>query len=282
MKIINGALESNNILLDLKKKVEDLAEKDIFPKLAIILVGKNPASEIYVRRKIDKAREVGVRIEFTHFLEDTPESEVLDKIDEFNEREDVHGMIVQLPLPGHMNPATVQSRIVPQKDVDGFHPNNLGALFSGLEPYHIPATALGAIHLIKTCKPDIKGLNAVVVGKSNIAGKPIACRLIEHEATVTLCHTLTKDLPEVTKRADIVVLATGDPMFFTDKYFSKGQIVIDVGITKLREGKVVGDVDFEKVSKIVSRITPVPGGVGPMTISYLISNTINAAKILSK
>jgi len=188
---------------------------------------------------------------------------------------------VQLPVPSHINQDKIQSAIAPLKDIDAFHPYNVGSLYSGCEPYFIPPTPFGCLHLIQTIYDDITGKDVVIVGKSNIVGKPLASLLMEKQATVTICHSLTKNLPEITSKADIVVLAAGDPEFFGVEYFSEGQLVIDVGISKKANGKMVGDVDFDQVKEIVSYISPVPGGVGPMTIAYLLNNCVVAAQRLS-
>ena len=189
---------------------------------------------------------------------------------------------MQLPLPDHIEQSKVQSKILPKKDVDAFNPYNIGLLYSGFDPYFISPTPYGILHLIKTCSPNIEGKNVVIIGKSNIVGKPLASLCMKEHATVSVCHSLTKNLPEITKKADIVVIATGAAEFFGKEYFREGQIIIDVGITRKDDGKLVGDVAFEEVSKIVSYISPVPRGVGPMTIAYLMANCVLSAKYASK
>lgn len=282
MTIIDGKKEAAQITDNLAVKVSELAARNIFPKLAIILASNNPASEIYIAAKIAKAKEIGIKTELIKFPENVSEEELLSEIERLNNNKDITAIIVQLPLPKAIDQSKIQAKIVPHKDVDAFNPYNVGMLYSGFKPYYFPPTPSGIVHLIKTCSPKIEGKDIVLVGKSNIVGKPLASLLMKEHATVTICHSLTKNLEEMTKRADIVILATGAAEFFTAKFFSPGQIVIDVGITKKANGELAGDVDFNQVSKIVDYITPVPGGVGPMTIAYLMVNCVESVKYLSK
>lgn len=279
MTIIDGKQEAEKLIQKLKSEVVDLS---IRPLLAIVLIGNNAASEIYVSTKISKAKEIGIETELLKFDSDISENELLGIIDKLNNREEVTGIIVQLPLPDHISQEKVQTKILPEKDIDAFNPYNVGMLYAGFDPYFIAPTPNGILHLIKTCCPNIEGKNIVVIGKSNIVGKPFTSLCMREHATVTICHSLTKDLADITKRADIVVVATGASEFFGKEYFSKGQIVIDVGITRKDNGKLVGDVRFDEVSQIVSYISPVPGGVGPMTIAYLMVNCVLSARYLSK
>lgn len=274
MSIIDGKLIANQITENLK---QEIAKNNLSPKLAIILIGSHTANEIYVKAKISKAKEIGIEAELIRLESDVSEDELLEKIEDLNNDSSIHAIIVQLPIPAHINLALIQSSIDPAKDVDAFNPFNVGMLYSGFDPYFLPPTPMGCFHLIKSVSDEVIGKNIVIVGKSNIVGKPLASLLLREQATVTLCHSHTNNLADITKKADIVILATGASEFFTEEYFSEGQIVIDVGISKNSEGKIVGDVDFANVSKKVAHITPVPGGSGPMTIAYLMSNCVVAS-----
>lgn len=278
MTIIDGRLEAEKVIQNLREEVSHLAIK---PHLAIILIGNNPSSEIYVSSKISKAKEIGIETEILKF-DNISEDELLQIIEDLNNRADVTGIIVQLPLPNHISQGKVQAKILPEKDVDAFNPYNVGMLYLGFDPYFISPTPNGIMHLIKTCCPNIEGKNIVIIGKSNIVGKPLASICMKEHATVSICHSLTKDLASITKRADIIIIATGATEFFGKEYFSEGQIVIDVGITRKDNGKLAGDVRFDEVSQIVSHISPVPGGVGPMTVAYLMVNCVLSAKYASK
>lgn len=278
MSIIDGKKEAEIIFEDLASEISNLSKENIFPKLAIILIGDYVASEIYVKVKLSKAKHIGIQTELIRFNSEVSEDEILDKIDSLNNDDSVNAIIVQLPIPDHIDQSKIQAKIVAEKDVDAFNPYNVGMLYSGFDPYFIPPTPHGVLHLIKTQCKKLEGKDIVIVGKSNIVGKPLASLLMKEHATVSVCHSLTKNLADITKRADIVVTATGATEFFTKEYFTQGQIVIDVGISRKSDDTLVGDVAFDEVSKIVSHISPVPGGVGPMTIAYLMANTVEAAK----
>jgi len=247
------------------------------PKLSVLIVGENPASQSYVRNKEKSAREVGFTSETIKLPETTTASELLMQIERLNQDDDVHGILVQLPLPKQMDEQAVIGQIAVHKDVDGFHPEQVGALSIGLESLE-PCTPAGIVQLLKYYEIEVEGKHAVVVGRSNIVGKPVANMLLKLNATVTVVHSRTKDLASFTKRADILIVAIGKPYFLTADMVKKGAVVIDVGINRTAEGKLVGDVAFETVQKKVSGITPVPGGVGPMTITMLLANTLAAFK----
>lgn len=268
--LIDGKARAGEIMAKLK---EEIARKKITPGLAVVLVGENPASEVYVRNKIKACLEVGIKSLDNKLPETTSEAELLKLIEKLNNDKNVHGILVQLPLPKQIDSDKVLNAIDPSKDVDGFHPVNLGRLLSGQNGLR-PCTPLGVMDLIDFTGVDIKGKNAVVVGRSNIVGKPVAVMLLERHATVTVCHSRTQDLPGVVKNADIVVAAIGKPNFIKGDWIKKGAVVIDVGINRLEGGKLTGDVDFNEASKNAAWITPVPGGVGPMTIAMLLKNTV--------
>lgn len=243
------------------------------PHLAVIIVGSNPASQSYVKGKSKACEEVGIRNTTIALPEDVTEQELLQTIDELNSNTDVHGILVQLPLPSHIDEHTVMNHIAPEKDVDGFHPVNVDALYTSKSTGIIPCTPKGIIHLLRDANVDIAGKNAVVIGRSNIVGLPIAKLLLDNNATVTVCHSRTKDLSKITSEADILIVAIGKPKFVKADMVKPGAIVIDVGVNRV-DGKLVGDVDFDNVEYRVKMITPVPGGVGPMTITCLLENTI--------
>ncbi|OGQ05472.1 MAG: bifunctional 5,10-methylene-tetrahydrofolate dehydrogenase/5,10-methylene-tetrahydrofolate cyclohydrolase [Deltaproteobacteria bacterium RIFCSPLOWO2_01_44_7] len=259
------------------QEVQQLKAKGIQPGLAFILVGDNPASQIYVNNKKKACDEVGI----TNFLEKLPgdisQTGLLKKIEALNEDPRVHGILVQLPLPKHLDTNAILNRIHPKKDVDGLHPNNLGKLYLNL-PGLKPCTPQAVIAMVESTGTDIKGKDACVVGRSSIVGRPAASLLVQKDATVTLCHSQTKNLAEKIGAADIVVAAIGKPEFVKGDWIKKGAVVIDVGINRLPNGKIVGDVDFESAQKKADFITPVPGGVGPMTIAMLLKNTLEACK----
>ena len=260
----------------LKSKVQEIKKKGVFPKLAVIMVGEDGASKIYVRNKSKACEELG--IEFEEFLLDntTTQEQLLKLINDLNNRKEVHGILLQSPIPGHLDINEAFRTIAPEKDVDGFNPINVGKLVLGQETF-ISCTPFGIIKLLEEYNIDIEGKNAVVIGRSNIVGKPMLQCLLNKNATVTICHSKTKNLPEITKNADILVCALGKAKFVKKDMVKQGAIVIDVGINRNEEGKVCGDVDFEEVSKVASYITPVPGGVGPMTIAMLMNNIVKAA-----
>ncbi len=276
-KLIDGKAIANNIRLELEEQVKELAAKNIVPGLAVILVGDNSASDTYVRMKAKACEQIGMYSEVIRMSADTEESAVLDKIEELNLRKDIHGILVQLPLPPQINEQKVIDQINENKDVDGFTPHNVGNLVIQ-DPSFIPCTPNGIMELIHSTGVDIAGKHAVVVGRSNIVGKPVALLLLHENATVTICHSKTENLQALTKLADILIVAMGKPHFITKEYVKAGALVIDVGINRLADGKLVGDVDLESVQEIASFITPVPRGVGPMTITMLLANTIKAAE----
>lgn len=279
--IINGNSVAQEIRNEIKNKVLALKnQRGIIPGLAVILVGEDPASKIYVRRKTEDCEEVGFFSREFKLPENTEEQRLLSIIDELNRDDKIHGILVQLPLPKHFNPNAVIDAIDPRKDVDGFHPYNMGRLFTG-DPFHQACTPFGIIELMNRYNIEIEGKNAVIVGRSNIVGKPLTMMLITRHATVTVCHTRTKNLSEVTRRADILVAAAGSIEMIKGDMVREGAVVIDVGINRREDGKLVGDVAFSEVVDKASYITPVPGGVGPMTRAMLLSNTYDAATRLA-
>jgi len=256
-------------------------EKGIVPGLAVILVGDDPASQIYVGRKEKACEEAGFLSRHFGLPAQTREEELLRLVDELNRDPAIHGILVQLPLPGHIRTAAVIEAVDPRKDVDGFHPYNMGRLLEG-NPLHRACTPLGVMELLDRSGIPIEGKEAVIVGRSNIVGKPLALMLLLRHATITVCHTRTRDLAGVTKRADILVAAAGKAEMVQGEMVKEGAVVIDVGVNRLPDGRLVGDVAFSEVEPKASYITPVPGGVGPMTIAMLLQNTLNSAKHLSK
>ena len=274
-KIIDGKRISELLRLDTAQKVKNRKEGLRAPGLAVIIVGENPASRIYVNNK-KKACEVCGFNSFEYAMpENTSEKELLDLIAELNSRADVDGILCQLPLPSHIDENKVIDAISPEKDVDGFSPVNTGNLLSG-KPCFAPCTPAGVVEMLRYEGIEIAGKHCVIVGRSNIVGKPAALLMLQENATVTICHSRTKNLAEEVKRADIVIAAIGKPGFITADMIKEGAVVIDVGINRLENGKVTGDVDFETVKEKASYITPVPGGVGPMTITMLMKNTLTS------
>lgn len=279
--IIDGKKIAQDIRGEIRKRALELkAKTGIVPGLAVILVGEDSASKIYVKRKEDACKEAGFVSREYRLPSDAAESEVTGIIGELNSDDEIHGILVQLPLPGSLNQDAIIEAIDPGKDVDGFHPYNIGRLFYG-KPCHRACTPLGIIELLDRSGIEIAGREAVIVGRSNIVGKPLALMLLARHATVTICHTRTKRLTEVTGRAELLISAAGKPGMITGDMVRKGAVVIDVGINRLDSGKLVGDVVFNEVSEIASCITPVPGGVGPMTIAMLLSNTLKAALLFA-
>jgi methylenetetrahydrofolate dehydrogenase (NADP+)/methenyltetrahydrofolate cyclohydrolase len=277
-EIIDGKKVSEHIRAEIAEGVEKLkAETGITPGLAAVLVGEDPASEIYVRNKRKACADAGMYSEEHKLPAETTEQELLNLVDRLNNDLNIHGILVQLPLPDHINEAKILRAVTPLKDVDGFHPYNVGLLVEG-NPSFISCTPHGIIKMLEFYNIDIAGKQAVIVGRSNIVGKPVSMLLLHRHATVTICHSRTKPLDEVTRRADILVAAIGRANFITADMVKEGAVVIDVGINRNEEGKLTGDVDFEAVSQKASYITPVPGGVGPMTISMLLWNTLESAK----
>jgi len=277
MTILDGKKLSEKIKNQVKTEVDELKKEGITPGLAVILVGNDPASQTYVRMKKSACEKVGMYSVVHEFPESITEKELLSTIDMINENPNIHGLLIQLPLPKHIDTTKVLERVSPVKDVDGFHPYNMGRLVEGLDTF-APCTPLGVMELFKEYSIDVYGKDVCVVGASNIVGKPMWALLVNEMATVDICHIATKDLKEHTKRADIVIVGVGKPNLITADMVKEGAVVIDIGINKLPDGKLVGDVDFENVSKKASYITPVPGGVGPMTIAMLLKNTLKAAK----
>ena len=278
-EIIDGKFVSSVMRDSLKDKIASFkAETGKSVGLAVILVGNNPASAVYVRNKRRACQQVGIDSYQIEMPEDTTEKELLSKIDELNSDDKVNGILVQLPLPGHISEEKVIERISPLKDVDAFHPSNVGRIMIGNYTF-LPCTPAGIIALLDYYKVEIAGKRCVVIGRSNIVGKPMSLLLTERNGTVTLCHSKTQSLKEITLRADIIVVAIGRPYFLTADMVKEGAVVIDVGINRLDDGKLVGDVCFDEVKDKASMITPVPGGVGPMTITMLLYNALSAAKM---
>lgn len=273
--IIDGKALQEKILGELKKSLEEIKDYGT-PCLRVILIGNNPSSVIYVRNKTKVAKELGIDAETIHLPEDVKREEVLELLQSLNKDPKVSGILVQLPLPSHLDPDEVTLNIDPAKDVDGLHPWNMGLLFQG-KPQILPCTPFGIMRMIKEVNYEIKGKRAVVIGRSNIVGKPVAQLLLMEDATVTICHSKTKDLPEITKTADILVVAIGKPEFVRGDMVKEGAFVIDVGINRIN-GKIKGDVAFDEVKEVASYITPVPGGVGPMTIAMLMYNVVQTFK----
>lgn len=272
--ILDGKMLRDKIFESLKAKLDKMQQK---PTLAVILVGENPASQIYVRNKKKTAEKLGINSLSIEYPSDISEEELLNKIKELNADEKVTAILVQLPLPAHINKNRIIDAILPQKDVDGLTPYNLGKLFSGEEPYVYPCTPKGILLLLDEYNIKLEGKNIVVVGRSNLVGKPVAQMLLKRNATVTMCHSHTKNLSEITKTADIIVSAVGKKVI-GEKMLKSDCVVIDVGIFRDENGKISGDVDFENVSKTAAYISPVPGGVGPMTIASLMLNTVELAE----
>ncbi len=275
-QIIDGKLIAETIKSELKNKVLTLKEQSITPGLAVILVGENPASQVYVNNKKKACEYVGMKSFSYELPAQTSEKEVLDLVETLNNDNHVHGILVQLPLPKHMDEQKIILKIDPAKDVDGFHPQNVGALSIGLEGL-VSCTPAGVIELLKRSEIEIAGKHCVVVGRSNIVGKPVSLLLLREHATVTICHSRTKNLETVLKQADIVIAAVGITKFITGSMLKPGVVVIDVGINRDENGKLCGDVDFKSCQSVASHITPVPGGVGPMTIAMLMHNCVLAA-----
>ena len=277
-EIIDGKLVSRSLRENILDEVKRFKEEyHMTPGLAVILVGDDPASAVYVRNKHKGCLEVGMESFEIKMPSAVTEEELLSKIDELNARDDVHGILVQLPLPKHIDEEKIINRISPDKDVDAFHPINVGKIMIGNYDF-LPCTPAGIMELLAFYNVDLTGKECVVVGRSNIVGKPMAMLLLGKNGTVTVCHSRTKDLSEVTRRADVLVVAIGKAGFITADMIKPGAVVIDVGINRLDNGKLAGDVDFDGAMSVASMVTPVPGGVGPMTITMLLRNTLTAAK----
>ncbi|HOQ16254.1 MAG TPA: bifunctional methylenetetrahydrofolate dehydrogenase/methenyltetrahydrofolate cyclohydrolase FolD [Defluviitaleaceae bacterium] len=275
--IIDGKKISQDIKDELKAEVEDLKKKGIEPGLAVILVGNNPASKVYVSNKKKACEYIGIRSFSYELPEETSEEELLKLIKDLNQTKEVHGILVQLPLPKHIDENKILLSIDPSKDVDCFHPYNVGMISIGELNGFLPCTPAGIIELIKRSQIEIEGKKCVVVGRSNIVGKPVANLLLRNNGTVTICHSRTKNLKEICKEADILVAAIGKANFITADMVKDGAVLIDVGINRLENGKLCGDIDFENCKYKAMAITPVPGGVGPMTIAMLMKNCVKAA-----
>lgn len=278
-QIIDGNALAKKIRLEIASRTAALVKKGIKPGLAVLLVGEDPASQVYVRNKVKACEEAGMHSLLERLPADLTEDALLKRIHELNLDPSIHGILVQLPLPKHLNSHIVIESIAPEKDVDGFHVANAGALMIGV-PLFRPCTPYGCIKMLESIAYPIRGARAVIVGASNIVGKPMAMLLLQAGATVTICNSKTKDLSAHTKEADILVVATGRPKMITADMVKPGAVVIDVGINRMDDGKLCGDVDYESVKTVASAITPVPGGVGPMTITMLLLNTLEAAERL--
>ncbi|WP_226667609.1 bifunctional methylenetetrahydrofolate dehydrogenase/methenyltetrahydrofolate cyclohydrolase FolD [Metabacillus litoralis] len=275
--IIDGKQLSTTKRNELAKEVEQIKEGGLLPKLVVILVGDNPASLSYIRGKKKAAEEIGVGFQLEHYPESLTEKELLDVIESYNNNDEYHGILVQLPLPAHIDETAVVETISPLKDVDGFHPVNIGRMMTGQDTF-LPCTPAGIVEMIKSVGVEISGKNVVVVGRSNIVGKPVGQLLLNEHATVTYCHSKTQNLSSYTKDADILVAAVGRANFIKGEDIKPGAVVIDVGVNRLDTGKLCGDVVFDEAKEVASYLTPVPGGVGPMTITMLAHNTVQSAK----
>lgn len=276
-ELINGRELADKMQAQIKQEVQELEKEGIRPGLVVILVGENQASQTYVKNKDLAAAKIGIRSKIERLPETISETQLLSVIEEYNQDPDYHGILVQLPLPKHINEEKVLLAVNPDKDVDGFHPMNMGRLFIG-EPTMIPCTPYGIMKMFEAYNIDLEGKNAVVIGRSNIVGKPMAQLMMMKNATVTVAHSRTVDLPAVAREADILVVAIGRGHFVTKEFVKPGAVVIDVGMNRDENGKLIGDVKFDEVSEIASFITPVPKGVGPMTITMLMYQTVEAAK----
>ena len=276
-EIIDGKAVAKKIRKELKKEVEELKTKEITPKLAVIMVGDNSASQVYVRNKSKACEKAGIEFEEFLFDKDTTEEKLLDTIDMLNKDESVHGILLQSPVPKHINIQKAFEKISPKKDVDGFNAVNVGKLSIGQDAF-ISCTPYGIIKMLEEYNIETEGKHTVILGRSNIVGKPMIQCMLNKNATVTVCHSRTKNIAEITRNADILIAAIGKTKFVTEDMVKDDVVVIDVGINRMEDGTLCGDVDFENVSKKASYITPVPGGVGPMTIAMLIYNVVKAAK----
>ncbi|MBE3597458.1 MAG: bifunctional methylenetetrahydrofolate dehydrogenase/methenyltetrahydrofolate cyclohydrolase FolD [Limnochordaceae bacterium] len=277
-QIIDGKRLASEVRQRVARRLAAMKERyGTVPGLAVLLVGDNPASVVYVRNKRKACEELGMRSWVHHLPADTPAGELADRIDRLNDDPEVHGILLQLPLPPHLEASGFLERIDPRKDVDGFHPANMGRLLEG-RPSLVPCTPAGILALIDSTGTDLVGRRAVVVGRSNIVGKPTALLLLSRHATVTICHSRTRDLPAVCREADVLVAAVGKARMIQGDWIKPGAVVIDVGINRTADGKLTGDVDFEAALGVAGYVTPVPGGVGPMTVAMLMANTLRAAE----
>lgn len=277
-QLISGKEISAAIRAELKEETARLKEQGVVPGLAVVLVGDDPASKVYVRNKKRACEELGYYSEEHTLPADTTQEQLLELVKRLNGDERIHGILVQLPLPRQIDEQSVIAAIDPDKDVDAFHPVNVGRIMIG-DYRFVPCTPAGVIELLERSGVELEGKECVVIGRSNIVGKPMAMLLLHKNATVTICHSRTKDLADVVRRADVVVVAIGRPKFLTGDMLKKGAVVIDVGTSRLPDGKLCGDADFASCEAVCSQITPVPGGVGPMTITMLMKNTLTAAKM---
>jgi methylenetetrahydrofolate dehydrogenase (NADP+)/methenyltetrahydrofolate cyclohydrolase len=275
-QILDGKSLAAEVRAEVKRKVSALAQRGILPGLAVILAGDDPASRVYVRNKVRACEETGVRSSLFELSAAVTEGELLSRVQALNQDPHVHGILVQLPLPKHVNSARVLEAVSPAKDVDGFHEANLGALLAGA-PRLVPCTPAGVMRLLERAGIPLAGRHAVVIGRSNIVGKPVALLLLQKDATVTICHSKSRDLERVTREADILIAAVGRAKLVGAAMVKRGACVVDVGVNRLADGSLAGDVDFEAVKNIAGWITPVPGGVGPMTIAMLLENCLSAA-----
>ncbi len=276
-EIISGKETAAKIRERLRAQIDQLRQKGYQPGLAVVIVGDDPASQVYVRNKEKACKEVGIAAQTFALPKETTQQELMALIDTLNARSDVHGILVQLPLPRHLDEHQVINAILPEKDVDAFHPVNVGKIMIGDFDY-VPCTPAGVMALLEEAQIDVSGKRAVVIGRSNIVGKPQAMLLLHKNATVTICHSKTQHLEEITRQADIIVVAIGKAHFLRGDMVKDGVVVIDVGMNRLENGKLAGDVDFDTVAPKASYITPVPGGVGPMTITMLLQNTVTACR----
>jgi len=278
--IIDGKALAGEVEAETLERAKKLANKAIVPGLATVLVGENPASQMYIRLKHSACSRAGIRSENVLLPESSTEEEIIAKIEELNLREDINGILLQLPLPGGLNPQRAMMSILPEKDVDGFHPRNMGALLLGAERL-VPCTPLGIIYALERLDKKLEGTEVVIVGHSNVVGKPLAAMMLNRNATVQVCHVFTRDLAEHTRDADILVVAAGVPGLIKKEMVRPGAFIFDVGINRVGD-KTVGDVDYEEVSQIAGAITPVPGGVGPLTVAMLLRQTLNATEDQTK
>ena len=278
--IIDGKALAGEVEAETLERAKKLANKAIVPGLATVLVGENPASQMYIRLKHSACSRAGIRSENVLLPESSTEEEIIAKIEELSLREDINGILLQLPLPGGLNPQRAMMSILPEKDVDGFHPRNMGALLLGAERL-VPCTPLGIIYALERLDKKLEGTEVVIVGHSNVVGKPLAAMMLNRNATVQVCHVFTRDLAEHTRDADILVVAAGVPGLIKKEMVRPGAFIFDVGINRVGD-KTVGDVDYEEVSQIAGAITPVPGGVGPLTVAMLLRQTLNATEDQTK
>ena len=277
-EILNGKELAKKIRTNLKVEVEELKKQKKYPKLAVIMVGNDQASSIYVKNKSKACDEIGIDFEEYLLPEETTMQELLSLITKLNEEKEIKGILLQSPIPAHLDIQKAFETINPKKDVDGFHPISVGQACIGQDTF-IPCTPLGIVRLLEEYKIPIEGKNVVILGRSNIVGKPLMQCMLKKNATVTICHSKTRNIQEITKQADILIVAIGKPKFITEDMVKENAVVIDVGMNRLENGKLCGDIDFEGVEKKVSYITPVPGGVGPMTIAMLMQNVVKATKM---